>query len=128
MLTEQDILTSSGKYPDREASPECTVEVRVYAKQLCARVNALLTDIGWQGASVNSGFRTVAANRAAGGATRSAHLTGEAVDLFDPRGKLQALITDELLEKHGLYREDPDRTPGWVHLQTRPTNARTFKV
>lgn len=129
MLTLDDLLISSGRYPDRKSSPECTYEVILNAGVLLARVNALLSHLGVT-ASVTSGFRTKAANAAAGGAPHSAHLLGKAVDLFDPLGGLDKCITDELLAQFDLYREDPARTKGWVHLQTRPTASgnRTFTI
>ncbi len=129
MLTEHDALTSSGRYPERELSPECNAEVRNNAKETLSRINALLTRLGIT-ASVSSGFRTVAANTAAHGAPKSNHLTGRAVDLFDPLGKIDKAITDELLSEFDLYREDPARTVGWCHLQTvRPASGnRTFYI
>jgi hypothetical protein len=129
MITVEDILTSSGKHRDREQSPECTIEVRANAKELCDRVNGLLVRLG-RATKVSSGFRTIASNKAAGGASKSNHLTGKAVDLADPDGVLDGLITETLLTEFDLYREDPARTPTWVHLQIqRPSSGkRTFHV
>lgn len=127
MITELDILTSSGSHPDREKSPECTLEVRANAKELAGRVNGLLIRLG-RSPKVTSGFRTVAANKAAGGAPSSCHLFGKAFDLQDVDGTLENAITDALLEEFDLYREDPARTPGWVHLDTKSRKNRTFKV
>jgi len=126
-----DVLTSSGQYPDRLNSPECVHDVKYNAAILISRVNNLLRELGITQAGqvkINSGFRTQAANKAAGGAPSSCHLFGMAVDLRDPDNSLEARITDELLEKHDLYREAPGNTRGWVHLQTRPTSSRTFQI
>ncbi len=51
------------------------------------------------------------------------------VDVFDPDGQLDAWITDEILERHELYREHPDSTPGWCHLTMRAPHSghRTFQ-
>lgn len=119
-VTLMDILTSSGKYPEREQSPECTGFVLVAAHTLSERVSALLWDLG-MGAKVSSGFRTSATNGAAGGAKKSAHMSGEAVDLEDPQGTIANAImaAPTLLEKHGLYMESPQHTKGWIHLTTR---------
>ena len=42
---------------------------------------------------------------------------------------LDALITDGMLEFHGLYREHPDDTVNWCHLTDRAPKSgrRTFK-
>lgn len=50
----------------------------------------------------------------------SSHLYGCAVDIADKDGKLAKwlLAHKDLLEKYGLYMEDPKYTNGWVHLQT----------
>lgn len=57
----------------------------------------------------------------------SAHLSGRAVDIADPGGKLYAFLAQrtELLVAAGLYMEAD--TQGWIHLQDRPTQARIFK-
>ncbi len=122
-----DVLTSGGKYPEREQSDECTSQVRAQAADLAERVSKLLDHIGIY-PSISSGFRTKDANAAVGGAKNSAHLSGRAVDLADANGTLETLITDDLLERFNLWREDPARTKGWVHLDTVPRKNRTFKV
>ena len=50
----------------------------------------------------------------------SSHLYGCAVDIADPDGKLAKWLNThtELLERRGLWMEDPRYTKGWVHLQT----------
>jgi uncharacterized protein YcbK (DUF882 family) len=78
---------------------------------------------------VTSGYRPAAINAKVGGAKRSAHLTCEAVDFADSEGKLKdwCMANLDLLIKAGLYMEHPDATPGWCHVQTRPTKNRVFK-
>lgn len=63
------------------------------------------------------------------GAPQSSHKTGRGVDVYDPQGKFDAWITDEILEAFGLYREHPDDTHGWVHLTDRAPGSgrRTFQ-
>lgn len=77
---------------------------------------------------VSSGYRPGVFNLKAGGAKKSAHLTCEACDFADEDGELAAwcLKNVPLLEKAGLYLENPSFTKGWVHLQTRPTKNRIF--
>lgn len=54
--------------------------------------------------------------------------TMAAVDVYDPADVLDRIISDEDLERFGLYREDPSATPGWCHLTTRAPGSgkRTF--
>ena len=80
---------------------------------------------GSKGGSGDGGFRGPDSKT---GARRSAHREAKAVDLYDPHGELDQWITDECLLKHDLYREEPSATPGWCHLQVRPTASgrRTF--
>lgn len=127
MLTLESILTSSGKYPDRAKSSECTGEVITNAGVLLNRVNGLLIRLG-RNPKVSSGFRTSAANSAAGGAKKSGHMLGKAVDLEDADGSLDAAVTDELLAEFDLYREDPAKTKNWIHLDITPRKNRTFYV
>lgn len=50
------------------------------------------------------------------GAPSSKHKTAHAVDVYDPGDILDRIISDDDLERFGLYREDPGHTPGWCHL------------
>lgn len=58
----------------------------------------------------------------------SRHLIAAAIDIADADGKLDAFCTDKILEKYDLYREHPDHTKGWCHLQVLPpkSSKRTF--
>lgn len=55
------------------------------------------------------------------GAPRSAHKTGEAVDLYDPDGDIDNCImaNQNWLTELGLCIEHPSATRGWCHLSTR---------
>lgn len=59
----------------------------------------------------------------------SRHLSGEAVDIADPDGKLYEYVSNdiELLEEAGLWCEHG--TKGWVHFQSKPPRSglRFFK-
>ena|SRR3990167_2916360 len=70
---------------------------------------------GSQGGDGDGGFRTPGTRT---GASGSAHRRALAVDVWDPSDKLDTWLTDAKLEAYGLYREDPDWTKGWVHLQS----------
>lgn len=52
-------------------------------------------------------------------ATHSAHLSGCAADISDPSGYLATWIMERLslMEKIGLWVEDPHYTPTWLHVQ-----------
>lgn len=94
---------------------------------LLCRINALRVHYG-KPMYVSSGYRPPVINNKAGGATRSAHLSCQAVDLRDPNGELAqwCLNNMDLIKRLGLYLEDPSYTKGWVHLQSRPTRNNPF--
>lgn len=73
----------------------------------------------------DGGFRLSTATT---GAAKSAHKLACAIDIYDPNGTLDAWLTDKILAFYGLYREHPDATPGWCHLQSLPPRSgkRTF--
>lgn len=62
------------------------------------------------------------------GALHSSHKEARAVDIYDPYNHIDDFITDEILERFGLYRESPDHTEHWCHLTTRAPSSgkRTF--
>lgn len=119
-VTPLAVLTSDSKHPEREKSDECTTAVRIAAADLAERVSKLVDKLGIT-PRITSGFRTSAANKAAGGSRNSAHCEGKAVDLADPQGTLAAAITSDIsiLATCDLYMEHPDYTKGWVHLDSR---------
>ena len=123
-----------------------TDEQGAFATNLLFRVNMLLDEAraagayhdaidpdtgsqisGSRGGAGDGGFRLPTATT---GATKSAHKEARAVDVFDPQGHLDAWLTDQTLEKYGLYREAPQSTYGWTHLTTRAPSSgrRTFEV
>ena len=55
------------------------------------------------------------------GAPHSAHKEGQAVDIYDPKGQIDAWLLEFplALVDFGLYIEHPDKTPGWSHWSTR---------
>lgn len=111
---------------------EWTPEVENNAIELLKRVNAFLKDLVTavpaldKEMKVSSGWRPAAINaNIANAAKKSAHMTGEAVDLLDINQSIAKEIVKypELLAKHDLYLENPNSTKGWVHLQTRRTKS-----
>ncbi len=98
------------------------------ASDLLDKVNALFPDC-----QLRSGHRTpekVAALRAAGykAALDSQHMHSNAVDISDPDNSKDVGLDDRQLEDAQLYREHPDATDTWVHLQRVPPKSghRTF--
>lgn len=132
MITIKDYLTASGRYPEREKHPEVTPDLIKAATILLDKVNKLLTDLGIQSVIVSSGFRPASVNAGiANAAKKSNHCRGFAIDLYDPDGSIDELLTEcvPLLEKYGLYVEDQESTKGWAHLQWVSPNSgnRFFK-
>jgi len=113
------------KYPD-----EYNEEIKKNALETVEKVQELLSI--WGGyTEITSGWRPAAINQKAGGAKKSNHMVGKAVDLKDNNGNLDAwcLANLKVLEDIGLWMEDPEATPGWTHLQTCPPKSgrRVFK-
>lgn len=89
------------------------------------RANELLEAFG-QFRKVNSGFRSQAdQQRINPSAPKSKHLLCAAIDLSDSDGELKKFVLANLplLAKIGLWIENPDKTPGWVHVQCLPPNS-----
>ena len=65
------------------------------------------------------------------GASKSAHKTGQAVDIYDLGERLDKWLdaNPDALIKYDLYREAPASTINWCHLGTRKplSGKRTFK-
>lgn len=115
-------------YPDL-----VTEELKENVKDLVEKVQKLLEL--WGGTTqVSSGWRPPAINAVTpGAAKKSKHMTGQAVDLMDRSGRLDAwcLANLKVLEDLGLWLEHPDATQtnmerfghGWCHLQTVPPKS-----
>jgi hypothetical protein len=88
---------------------------------------------GSKGGDGDGGFRTPGTRT---GGPGSAHRAGQAVDVYDPDNALDTWLDafehdgeNTKLEEHGLYREHPEDTVGWCHLQSRAPGSgrRTFR-
>lgn len=123
---------------DQEHSADLTESVRNNAQFLLERVNRLLAkaaeanvepDIDVRtGTAVASGWRPKTVNdRTANAGKSSRHITGSAIDLRDsqPERTLArwCLRNLDLLDEIGLWMEDPQWTPTWVHLQAVPPGS-----
>lgn len=89
---------------------------------LIPKVNELLEAFG-EYRVVNSGIRTPAINKAAGGKPASKHLICAAVDLEDKDAKLYKFCkaNEALLKVLGLWCEE--RQGGWLHIQCIPPKS-----
>lgn len=109
-----------GKYPE-----DYTPEVHKNAVDLLDRVNKLLAlHLGQE--TLRSGWRPRAYNEKIPGASKnSKHITGNAVDVADPKGELGRwlLANEKFLVDFGLWAEHPSYTKTWVHLQNLPPKS-----
>ena len=74
---------------------------------------------GWRPASINAATPNAAPN--------SKHMTGQAIDIYDPDGDLDDwLMTADgqrVLADLGLWMEHPSATKGWSHVQSIPPRS-----
>lgn len=118
---------------DPKFKGDLTPEVVRNATHLLRKVNALLTLTGLSvephyatRTPITSGWRPPAVNAyTPNAAPRSRHMTGDAVDLYDPEGELDDWCMEHLdvLAELGLWLEHPSATKGWCHLQQVPPRS-----
>ena len=134
MITLDDYwMGRAARYPHA-----LTDAIKDNAALLMGRVNLLLS---WAyaehvmpaldaktGTHIASGWRPPEINEATSNAAKaSRHITGEAIDLRDNGTRDLArwcLKNLDALEEIGLWMEDPQWTPTWVHLQIVPPGSR----
>jgi hypothetical protein len=117
---------------ERNAHRTCELVSKLIAIARTAGVPFLLNPR--TGSNVSSGWRPPALNAITpNAAKRSLHMTGQAVDVYDPHGTIDRwLMTDDgqrTIKDLGLWMEHPSATPGWAHVQTMPPRSgnRVFK-
>lgn len=113
---------------DKTYAAALTAEITKNADDLLTRVNFLMavfytTNPTAHSRAVNSGWRPPALNaKVPGAATHSYHMTGQAIDIGDDDGALDAwLMTipgQKALVDARLWMEHPQSTPRWTHLQS----------
>lgn len=117
---------------DQTHQSELTEEIKQNAQNLVAHVNAFLNDLEWTGkVVVSSGWRPPSVNQTVkGAAKKSLHQLGLAVDIQDVNGELAVKIKEkpELLEKYGLWMEDPSYTKTWTHLDLGTRSPRPIRI
>lgn len=133
------MITQTDYFMGREVThpEECTDEIRDNAALTVSRVNLLLEEADLDlvepgidevtGTPVASGWRPRGINaRTQNSATGSKHITAQACDLQDtPERRLASWCLRNLaaLERIGLWMEDPQWCPTWIHLQTVPPGS-----
>lgn len=124
------MLTLANYFMGRDTAYASSLNAAITAaaKETVIRANALL--VMFYSANpkahvrnVNSGWRPPAVNaRVPNAAVSSKHMTGQAIDIGDDDGQLDAwCMTVEgqvALTKIGLWMEHPSSTPRWCHVQT----------
>lgn len=134
-MKQYKLLTPEMYLMGRIKEEELTPEMKADMLDLLDKVNRLLMNFYWNhpeetGRGINSGYRSPAINAAVGGAAKSKHMICQAVDIEDGDGKLDKWLTQfpEKLIEFDLYREHPDHTAGWSHLQiiAPKSKKRTF--
>lgn len=108
---------------------DLTPELQANALEQLRRVNLFREAYG-KPMYVTSGYRTLEHNAAIGGAKNSAHCEAKATDFKDSDGELKKYIAEnpDILEKCDLWAEEFEKTPTWLHLQSRPASKRIFKA
>ena len=129
MISLQDYLTASDKYPERALN--VAPELIANAERLLSVVNEFLAELGVSNCKVSSGYRPAAVNaKVPGAARKSLHMTCLAIDIQDLNGELDKLVQahPELLIKYSLWLEHPDNTVGWCHLDLGTRSDRPVRV
>lgn len=126
-ISVEDYLMGREKiYPQ-----ECTPQILENAARTVEKVNSLLAVLEAEGVTleenprtaslISSGWRPPQINgQVKNAAVRSKHMTGEAVDLFDPEGEIDDWCAAHpmALASLGLWMEHPSATKGWCHVQS----------
>lgn len=100
---------------DNTPPPEVVAQLRLTA----ARMEEVRRRLGDRVISVSSGYRCRALNRAVGGASTSAHLTGHAVD-FNCYGFGDPLAVCRAIAESDLVFDQLIEEGTWVHISFDP--------
>lgn len=109
----------------REELYPLTDEQKINAQETVKRINELLAVCNLE-RRVTSGYRPEAINaKIKNAAKKSKHITCQACDIEDKDRALSTWCLEnvEILVQRGLWLENPDHTPTWVHLQIVPPGS-----
>lgn len=109
-----------------------TTRMELDAKELINAVNGFAEDVGIGDLVQTSGWRPRPINDKIGGSPNSAHVTAQAIDIWDfnrsiarklasvdGKGEIVHLLNTQLA-RFGLFVESPQFCIDWIHFQTRP--------
>lgn len=114
---------------DKTHASELTPEIIANATETVKRANLLLPhlmaagvtlDLHPNGTLVSSGWRPAAINAGVpNAAARSKHMTGQAVDIYDPDGDIDDWLMTSAgiaaMSQIGIWLEHPSCTKNWSH-------------
>ena len=114
--------------PDLERNALRMVELANKVLMLAKSAGVTMERHPRTGTAVSSGWRPPTVNAATpNAAPNSKHMTGQAIDLYDPDGDLDEwLMTPDgqkVLADLGVWMEHPAATKGWCHLQSLPPRS-----
>ena len=124
MITLNDYLTSSGKYPERAKSAELTPELITNADIFIISANNFFDELRIKPPPFSSGFRPIIINAKVNGAAKASYhskcLAGDFEDTSDQKIGKKVAARPDLLRKYGFFLEDLGSTKGryssWIHL------------
>ena len=118
-----DELTVTHENLDNTPGPTARKNLKVLVDNLLDPLREMINEP----ISVNSGFRTLAVNKAIGGAQKpiSQHTKGEAADIecFD-NAKLFQVIREHFQFDQLIWEKGNDRQPDWVHVSYKANGNR----
>lgn len=112
--------------PDIERNASLLLEL-VNKVLIIANTAGVRAPLNERGTVVRSGWRPPAVNAATPKAAKnSKHMTGQAIDIEDPKGDLDRWLfaNPSVLERVGIWCEHPSATPTWTHMQSLPPGSR----
>jgi len=114
--------------PDIERNAAVTVELANRLLEHASNHGVTMDRHPVNKSQVSSGWRPPALNaNTPNAAPNSKHMTGQALDIYDPDGDLDAwLMTTEgqaALTSIGIWIEHPSATKGWCHIQIVPPRS-----
>jgi hypothetical protein len=122
----RDALYPLAMSPQIERNALLTVELANKLLERAKAAGVVLSTNPKTGTAISSGWRPPVVNAATPKASpTSRHMTGQAVDLYDPAGLLDAWAYSQpqVLKDLGVWLEHFSATPGWLHAQTVPPGS-----